>query len=131
MERIDDVLGYKDLKIFQNSDYFAFSLDSIILANYSTVRLRDNKIIDFCTGNGIIPLIISRRCNKSIIGVEDANKVPGVVQVSIVHGIGEKVGEIRSSVDRIGFVITNDADPANAIKRSEEALQLIKVKYTK
>ena len=70
MERIDDVLGYKDLKIYQNSDYFAFSLDSIILANYSTIRLRDKNIIDFCTGNCIIPLIISRRCNQPIVGVE-------------------------------------------------------------
>ena len=70
MERLDDVLGYKDLKIYQNSNYFAFSLDSIILANYSTIRLRDRNIIDFCTGNGIIPLIISRRCEQKIVGVE-------------------------------------------------------------
>ena len=61
MERLDDVLGYKDLKIYQNSDYFSFSLDSIILANYSTIRLRDQKIIDFCTGNAVIPLILSQR----------------------------------------------------------------------
>ena len=46
MERLDDVLGYKDLKIYQNSDYFSFSLDSIILANYSNIRLRDKNIID-------------------------------------------------------------------------------------
>ena len=52
MERIDDILGYKNLKIYQNSDFFSFSLDSIFLANYVTVRLRDKKIIDFCTGNG-------------------------------------------------------------------------------
>ena len=70
MERLDDVLGYKDLKIYQNSDYFSFSLDSIILANYSTIRKRDKKIIDFCTGNGVVPLILSKRCNCPIVGVE-------------------------------------------------------------
>ena len=58
MERLDDVLGYKDLKIYQNSDYFSFSLDSIILANYSTIRLRDKRIVDFCTGNGVVPIIM-------------------------------------------------------------------------
>ena len=46
MERLDDVLGYKNLKIYQNSDFFSFSLDSIILANYSSIRLRDRKIVD-------------------------------------------------------------------------------------
>ena len=47
MERIDLVLEYQDLKIYQNSDFFSFSLDSIILGNYSNIRLRDKKIVDF------------------------------------------------------------------------------------
>ena len=70
MERIDLVLEYQDLKIYQNSDFFSFSLDSIILGNYSNIRLRDKKIVDFCTGNGIIPLILSRRTDKHIDAVE-------------------------------------------------------------
>ncbi len=75
MERIDDILGYPNLKIYQNSDYFSFSLDSIILANYSTIRLRDQKIIDFCTGNAVIPLILSQRCDKRVEGVEVQEKL--------------------------------------------------------
>ena len=70
MERLDDILGYKDLKIYQDSRFFSFSLDSIILANYATIRLRDQHIVDFCTGNGVVPLILSRRCSQNIIGVE-------------------------------------------------------------
>ena len=58
MEMINDVLGYKNMKIYQNTDFFSFSLDSIILANFSTIRLRDKKIVDFCTGNAIVPLIM-------------------------------------------------------------------------
>ena len=83
MERIDDILGYKDLKIFQNSEYFSFSLDSIILANYSTIRLRDKKIVDFCTGNAVVPIILSRRCNKDIIGVEIQKKIAELAIKSI------------------------------------------------
>ncbi len=85
MERLDDVLGYKDLKIYQNSDYFSFSLDSIILANYSTVRLRDTHIVDFCTGNGVIPLILSRRCNHKIIGVEIQKPLAELAQKSFIY----------------------------------------------
>ena len=63
------------MKIIQDSDYFSFSLDSIILANYSKIRFRDNKIVDFCTGNGVVPLILSRRCDKDIDAVEIQEKV--------------------------------------------------------
>ncbi len=85
MERLDDVLGYSDLKIYQNSDYFSFSLDSIILANYATIRLRDKKIVDFCTGNGIVPIILSKRCNKSIVGVEIQDKIADLANKSIIY----------------------------------------------
>ncbi len=85
MERLDDVLGYKNLKIYQNSDFFSFSLDSIILANYSSIRLRDKKIVDFCTGNGVIPLILTRRCSQNIIGVEIQEKLVSLAKKSVVY----------------------------------------------
>ena len=85
MERLDDILGYKDLKIFQNSDYFSFSLDSVILANYSTIRLRDKKIIDFCTGNGVVPIILSKRCNNFIVGVEIQESLANLARRSVQY----------------------------------------------
>ncbi len=85
MERIDDILGYPNLKIYQNSDYFAFSLDSIILANYSSIRLRDKNIVDFCTGNGIVPLILSRRCNQNIVGVEIQEPLAEIAKKSVFY----------------------------------------------
>ena len=85
MERLDDVLGYKDLKIYQNSDYFSFSLDSIILANYSNIRLRDKNIIDFCTGNGVIPLILSYRCKSNIVGVEIQEALANLARKSVTY----------------------------------------------
>ena len=85
MERINDILGYPNLKIYQDSSFFSFSLDSIILANYSTIRLRDTKIIDFCTGNGVVPLILSKRCNKCIEGVEVQEKIYNLALKSLVE----------------------------------------------
>lgn len=90
MERLDDILGYKNLKIYQNSDYFAFSLDSIILANYSTIRLRDKKIVDFCTGNGVIPLIVSQRTNADIYGVEIQKKIADLAEKSVIYNKKDK-----------------------------------------
>lgn len=85
MERLDDVLGYKDLKIYQNSSYFSFSLDSIILANYANIRLRDKNIVDFCTGNGVIPLILTRRTNNNIVGVEIQEKLAELATKSVEY----------------------------------------------
>lgn len=90
MERLDDILGYSNLKIYQNSDYFAFSLDSIILANYCNIRLRDKRIVDFCTGNGVIPLILTRRTNTEIFGIEIQKKLADLAIKSVSYNRLEK-----------------------------------------
>lgn len=85
MEMLNDILGYDNLKIYQDTDFFSFSLDSIVLANYSTVRLRDKKIVDFCTGNGVVPIIVSRRTKSNIIGVEIQDKLVDLAIKSISY----------------------------------------------
>ena len=99
MERLDDILGYKGLKIYQNSNFFSFSLDSVILANYSDVRLRDKKIVDFCTGNGVVPLILSHRTNSNIIGVEVQDKLCELANKSIEYNnLNDKIDIICNDV---------------------------------
>lgn len=90
MERLDDVLGYKNLKIYQDSNFFAFSLDSIILANYCTIRKRDKNIVDFCTGNAIVPLILSLRTNVEIYGVEIQEKLAILAKKTISYNKKEE-----------------------------------------
>ncbi len=85
MERLDDILGYTNLKIYQNSNFFSFSLDSIILANYVSIRLRDKNIVDFCTGNGVIPMILTRRTKNNIVGVEIQEKLADLANKSIEY----------------------------------------------
>lgn len=99
MERLDDILGYSNLKIYQNSDYFAFSLDSIILANYCNIRLRDKKIVDFCTGNGVIPLILTRRTKAKIFGVEIQKKLADLAIKSVSYnGLENQIRIINEDV---------------------------------
>ena len=69
MEELNDILGY-NLKIYQRKDWFSFSLDSVILANFATINFNVKRILDLGTGNGIIPLILSLRTNAKIIGVD-------------------------------------------------------------
>ncbi len=70
MKKINDLVGINNLKIVQNDDWFKFSLESVLLPNFVTINLRYKKILDLCTGNAPIPLVLSTRCNSLIYGVE-------------------------------------------------------------
>ena len=69
MEVINDIVG-KNLKIYQDDEFFKFSLESVLLPNFVEIRLRDKKILDLCSGNCPIPLILSQKTKASITGVE-------------------------------------------------------------
>ncbi|GFP74215.1 ATP-grasp domain-containing protein [Clostridium fungisolvens] len=62
---------------------------------------------------------------KDIEGIEEAKKLDGIKQISFTKNIGDKVGIILSSVDRIGFVIAQDETTEKAIKDCEEAIKRI------
>lgn len=64
---------------------------------------------------------------KSITGVETAKAMDGVQQVSIVHGVGETVGEIDSSAARMGFVIAQANNADDAVNVCETALNTINI----
>lgn len=99
MEMINDILGYKNLKIYQNDLYFSFSLDSIILANYSTIRLRDTKIVDFCTGNGVVPIILSKRSSSNLVGVEIQEKLCDLAKRSVtLNNLDDRINIICSDI---------------------------------
>ena len=110
MERLDDVLGY-DLKIYQNSSYFSFSLDSIILANYANIRLRDKNIVDFCTGNGVIPLIISNRTKNNIVGVEIQEKLAELATKSVNYNkLDDRITIVNEDVKEFSRKHLNEFD---------------------
>lgn len=67
-ERIDDLMTF-GLKIIQSDEVFSFSLDAVLLARFCSVPPRGN-IIDLCTGNAVIPLLLSTRTPAAITGVE-------------------------------------------------------------
>ena len=71
------------------------------------------------TGFGVI---------SAISGIDEAMKIKGVCQISLVHHEGERVNEIKSSVDRVGFVISQAETPAQAIEICEQAIKKIEVK---
>lgn len=83
MKVINYLLGYKNLKIFQDNEMFNFSLDSVLLPNFVTINKKTNKILDIGCGNAPIPLILSTKTDASIIGVEIQKEVYDLALESI------------------------------------------------
>lgn len=70
MEVINYLLDYKNLKIYQDTEMFSFSLDSVLLPNFVTLNKNIKNILDIGCGNAVIPLILSTKTDAKIIGVE-------------------------------------------------------------
>lgn len=68
-ERLDYLLA-EDLRIIQSPSVFSFSLDAVLLSRFVSVPRNKGKIVDLCSGNGVIPLFLSARTKADIIGVE-------------------------------------------------------------
>ena len=64
---------------------------------------------------------------KDIQGVEEAEKIDGVQEISFVKNIGENSCEIGSSTDRIGFVICQGDAAEEAVSICEKVLETVKI----
>ncbi len=74
MKILNYLLGYEDLKIYQDTDMFHFSLDSVLLPNFVTLNKNTKNILDIGTGNAVIPIILSTKTNAHITGIEIQEK---------------------------------------------------------
>lgn len=84
MEVLNDLYDY-GLKIYQDSEKFKFSLDSLLLAEFTEIKKSDKQIIDFCSGNAPIPLILAKRYDKEILGIEIQKEVYDLAIKSIKY----------------------------------------------
>ena len=80
---INDLVYYEGLKIVQNKSYFNFSLDSVLLPNFVEITPNTKNILDICTGNAPIPLILSTKTKAKIIGVEIQKEIFELAEESV------------------------------------------------
>ena len=73
-EVLNYMLAYEGLQIIQNREMFNFSLDTVLLSHFCTIQKDTRTIIDLGTNNAAIPLLLSTRTQKPIIGVEIQEK---------------------------------------------------------
>ena len=82
-ERLDCLIkeGYE---IIQNDDVFSFSTDALLLGHLIEVRKND-RIMDLCSGNGVIPLLLAAKCNQKIEAIEIQDQLVEMARRSFVH----------------------------------------------
>ena len=98
---INDLVYFKDIKIVQNKDYFNFSLDSVLLPNFVEITRKTKKILDMCTGNAPIPLILSTKTDAKIYGVELQKEVYDLAKETI------KINNLDNQIELINDNIKN------------------------
>lgn len=109
METINDLLEINNLKIYQNDDWFKFSLESVLLPNFVTLNLRCKAIIDLCTGNAPIPLILSTKTKASITGVEIQKDVYELAKKSVeINKLNNKITLINDNLNNLNKYFNGD-----------------------
>ncbi|MBO9131284.1 tRNA1(Val) (adenine(37)-N6)-methyltransferase [Bacillus sp. 165] len=105
-ERLDYLLA-EDMKIIQSPHVFNFSLDAILLAKFVYVPIQKGNLIDLCTGNSIIPLLLSTRTKGKITGVEIQERIYDMGKRSIEYNhLQDRIqlinGDIKHMPEKLG-----------------------------
>ena len=82
VEVLNDLYDY-GLKIYQDNELFKFSLDSLLLAEFVNVDKSDKKLLDICSGNAPLPLIIGKKYDVEITGIEIQKEIYDLAEKSI------------------------------------------------
>ena len=106
-ERLDYLLA-EELRIIQSPSVFSFSLDAVLLARFVSVPIVKGQIVDLCSGNGVIPLLLSKRTNAAITGIEIQDRLYDMAVRSIEYNdLSSRLhmihGDIKEIPQQIGF----------------------------
>jgi len=98
---LNDLFDY-GLYIYQDGDKFKFSLDSILLAEFVELGSTINQIVDFCSGNAPVPMILSTKCDANITGIEIQENIYNLGKESIEYNkLGNKIKLINDNLTNV------------------------------
>ena len=124
-ERIDD-LQCNGLKIIQNKKEFCFGIDAVLLSDFAKKTKKNAKVIDLCTGTGIIAILLTAKSNASkIIGVEIQEHIAEMAKRSVeMNSLCEKIEILNEdlmnlkNIIRAGTIDTITVNPPYKPKNS-------------
>ncbi len=108
MQVVNELLGYPKIKIYQDTERFNFSVDSMLLADYVTIKYNTKNICDLGTGNCPIPLYLTLRTKAHIDAVEIQKESYDLAVMSVKeNGFENQISlyndDIRGINKKLGF----------------------------
>ena len=104
MKSLNDLLWDGKLKIYQDDNLFKYSLDSVLLANFITINKNIKNVIDVGTGNAPIAMMLTKRTNAKIIGVEIQKESYLLAVESVIYNkLQNQIELINDDIRNIDF----------------------------
>jgi len=82
-ERLDYIVADEKVRIIQSPSIFSYSLDALLLGHFASIPIAKGNILDLCSGNGVIPLLLSNRTKAKITGLEIQERLVDMAERSI------------------------------------------------
>ncbi|WEG12748.1 tRNA1(Val) (adenine(37)-N6)-methyltransferase [Pullulanibacillus sp. KACC 23026] len=106
-ERIDTLFD-SDLTIIQSPEVFSFSLDAVLLAHFASVPIQGGEMVDLCSGNGAVALMLTERSKAHITEIELQPRLHDMAVRSVQlnkleHQVTCKLGNAKDSPSELGF----------------------------
>ncbi len=105
-ETLED-LQLAGLQIIQKKDGFRFGIDAVLLSDFAK-DIRAEKMLDMCTGSGIVPVLMSGKTKiPKIFGIEIQEEIFDTAKRTLeLNGLWERVhfdcGDIKNGVEIYG-----------------------------
>lgn len=101
MFRIDDLQitgrNGKPLSIMQNPKWFCFGIDAVLLSGFAKVK-KNEKVLDLCSGTGIIAVLLSAKTNaKHIDAVEIQPEMCSLAQKTVLYNDLQDVISVKNA----------------------------------
>jgi tRNA1(Val) A37 N6-methylase TrmN6 len=104
-ERLDFIAG-TPLKVIQSAEVFSFSIDAILLGRFVQVPIQKGNILDLCSGNGVIPLLLTTRSKANLVGIEIQARLVDMAKRTIaLNDVHNQIEILEADLNRIPSLI--------------------------
>lgn len=107
-EKIDE-LNINNLKIIQSDNGFKYGTDAVLLSKFANIK-NNGKVLDLCTGSGIVPLLLT--------GLKNPKKITGIEYFSHITDMAIRSVKLNNLEDKID-IITGDVKNYKALTERE------------
>ncbi len=108
-ERLDD-LQCNGYKLLQNTACFCFGIDAVLLSSFTQVE-ENNMLLDMCTGNGVIPILIKgknpeKKVHYTGIEIQEISYILANKNI-VLNGLTQDIHIIKGNVNNLKELVGN------------------------